>query len=68
MWSKSASPTLLRLDKIVRLQEQVTPYEAPDRVECLEGQDRGGGDPHGPDLQVECLKCTVLSLLAAAGQ
>ena len=37
-------------------QEQVMALEVPNRVEWLEGQDLGGGDPQGPDLQMEQLK------------
>ena len=32
-------------------QEHVMALEVPDRVECLEEEDRGGGDPHGLDLK-----------------
>ena len=49
-------------------REEVMSLEVPDRLECLEGQAWGGGDLHRPNLQVECLRCTVLSLLADAGQ
>ena len=33
--------------------EQVMALEAPDCVECPEGQDRCWRDPHRPDLQME---------------
>ena len=37
-------------------QEQVMALEVPDRVECPEGHERTGDDPHRPDLQVEQLR------------
>ena len=37
-------------------KERVTALEPPDRVECLEGQERGGGDSLRPDLQMEQLR------------
>ena len=39
------------------LQEQVMAPEVTDRVECLEGQDRGRREPNRFNLQVEQLKC-----------
>ena len=36
---KSAGPAQLRLEQIMKPQEEVTTLEVPDRVECLEGQD-----------------------------
>ena len=66
--SKSSSTAQLRLEKIVALQEQVTPCEARDCVSFPDARDRGGCDPDRPNLLMECLRCTVLSLLAIKGQ
>ena len=56
-WSRTEGAAQLRLKKNVLTQEQFMALEALDRVERAEGQERGGGDPHGSDLQVEQMRC-----------